>query len=93
MPTPRPQRHSFDMGGTYTVTMGDRGRFVVPAELRDRTGMHEGSVLVLIETPRGVVLLSRDQAKALVRTDLAGVDLVDELLADRRGEAAAEDVA
>ena len=54
--------------------------------------MHEGSVLVLIETSRGVVLLSRDQAKALVRTDLAGVDLVDELLAERRGEAAAEDV-
>lgn len=54
--------------------------------------MHEGSVMVLIETSRGVVLLSRDQAKALVRADLGDLDLVSELLSDRRGEAAAEDV-
>ena len=71
--------------------MGDRGRFVVPAELRDRIGMHEGSVLVLIETDRGVVLLSRDQAKALVRADLAKLDLVGELLTDRRRDAALDD--
>ena len=79
------------MGGIFTVTMGDRGRFVVPAELRDRTGMQEGSVLVLIETERGVVLLSREQAKALVRADLSKLDLVGELLADRRREAALDD--
>lgn len=81
------------MSGIYTVTMGDRGRFVVPSELRERTGLQEGSVMVLIETARGVVLLSREQAKALVRADLAGLDLVGDLLADRRGEAAADDVA
>ena len=79
------------MSGIFTVTMGDRGRFVVPSELRERTGMREGSVLVLIETARGVVLLSREQAKALVRADLAGLDLVGELLADRRLESAADD--
>ena len=79
------------MSGIYSVTMGDRGRFVIPAELRDRTGMHEGSVLVLIETDRGVVLLSRDQAKALVRADLAKLDLVGELLTDRRRDAALDD--
>ena len=79
------------MSGTYTVTMGDRGRFVVPAELRDRAGMHEGSVMVLIDTSRGVVLLSREQAKALVRADLSDLDLVSELLFGRRSEAAAED--
>ena len=73
------------------VTMGDRGRFVIPAELRERAGMSEGSALVLIETPRGVVMLSREQLKDLVRTDLAGLDLVDELLADRRRQAAAEE--
>ena len=53
--------------------------------------MHEGSVLVLIETDRGVVLLSRDQAKALVRADLAKLDLVGELLTDRRRDAALDD--
>jgi hypothetical protein len=48
-------------------------------------------VLVLFETARGVVLLTREQLKDLVRADLDGPSLVDELLADRRKEAAAED--
>ena len=79
------------MSGTYAVTMGDRGRLVVPAELRDSAGLHPGSSLVLVETDSGVVLLTRDQVKARVRADLAGRDLVDDLLADRRRAAAAED--
>jgi hypothetical protein len=50
-------------------------------------------VLVLFETPRGVVLLTREQLKDLVRADLDGLGLVDELLSSRRKEAAAEDAA
>jgi hypothetical protein len=46
---------------------------------------------VLIATPGGVVLLNREQLKSLVRADLAGLDLVSELLADRRGQATIED--
>ena len=79
------------MNGTYSVTMGDRGRLVVPAELRERAGMREGCPLVLVETDAGVVLLTRDQLKARVRADLAGLDLVEELLAERRAESRAED--
>ena len=74
------------MSGTYVVTMGDRGRLVVPAELRERAGLVEGRRLVLLETSRGVLLLTQDQAKELVRADLEGQDLVGELLADRRRE-------
>jgi bifunctional DNA-binding transcriptional regulator/antitoxin component of YhaV-PrlF toxin-antitoxin module len=81
------------MSGTYTVTMGDRGRLVVPADLRQHAGWDPGSVLVLFETPRGVVLLTREQLKDLVRADLDGLDLVGELLADRRKEAAEEGAA
>ena len=52
---------------------------------------HErGTSLVLFETPRGLVLLSRAQLKELVRADLAGLDLVAVLLAERRGAAARE---
>ena len=65
---------------------------VIPAELRDRAGLTEGTALTLIETPAGVVLLTRPQLQALVRADLAGLDLVGELLAERREEAAAEAV-
>ncbi len=80
------------MSGTYQTTVGDRGRLVIPAELRDRAGLTEGTTLTLIETPGGLVLLTRPQLRALVRADLAGLDLVGELLAERRVEAAAEGV-
>jgi bifunctional DNA-binding transcriptional regulator/antitoxin component of YhaV-PrlF toxin-antitoxin module len=81
------------MSGTYTVTMGDRGRLVVPADLRQHAGWDSGSVLVLFETSRGVVMLTREQLKELVRADLTGTGLVDELLAARRKEAEADDAA
>ena len=81
------------MNGTYPVTMGDRGRLVIPAELRAKTGLTEGTPVVLIDTPGGVVLVSREQLKALVRADLAGIDLLSELLVDRRRQADTEDAA
>jgi bifunctional DNA-binding transcriptional regulator/antitoxin component of YhaV-PrlF toxin-antitoxin module len=81
------------MSGTYTVAMGDRGRLVVPAELRTKAGFVEGTPLVLIDTPGGVVVLTRTQLRDRVRAELEGVDLVGELLADRRAEAAADDAA
>ena len=73
--------------------MGDRGRLVVPAELRERAGLHEGRAVVLVETPSGVLLLTREQLRDLVRSDLEGKDLVGQLLAERRAAANAEDVA
>jgi hypothetical protein len=51
----------------------------------------EGRRVVLLETARGVLLLTQDQAKDLVRADLKGLDLVEELLAGRRREAPTED--
>ena len=73
--------------------MGDRGRLVIPADLRERAGLAEGTPLVLLETPQGLVLLTRSQLQELVRADLTGLDLVGELLAERRAEAAADDAA
>jgi AbrB family looped-hinge helix DNA binding protein len=81
------------MSGTYHLTVGDRGRIVVPAEVRERTGIGEGTALVMIESPDGLVLLTRDQLKARVRADLAGLGLVEELLTERRAQATAEDAA
>lgn len=71
--------------------VGDRGRIVVPAEVRERAGFTSGTRLVLLETPAGLVLLTRAQLRTRVRDDLAGVDLVGELLTERRKGAAAED--
>jgi AbrB family looped-hinge helix DNA binding protein len=81
------------MSGTFNVSMGDRGRLVVPAELRERLGLVEGRPLLILDTPGGLVLLTREQLKARVRDELTGLDLVTELLADRRRAAAGEDAA
>lgn len=79
------------MSGTHAVVMGDRGRLVVPADVRQRAGLTEGTPLVLLETPNGLLLLTRQQLLARVRDEVAGADLVGELLADRREAAEAED--
>lgn len=81
------------MGGTYTVVVGDRGRLVVPAEVRERAGLVEGTTLVLLETPSGIVMMTRGQLRDRVRNELAGLDLVGDLLAERRATAATEDAA
>ncbi len=75
------------------MVVGDRGRVVVPAEVRERAGLSEGTRLVLIETPNGLILLTREQLKERVRAELAGLDFVKELLAERRAQADAEDAA
>ncbi len=87
------QWYDQNMSGTYAVVMGDRGRLVIPAELRARRHLTEGTNLLLVETSEGIILATRDQAKALIRANLDGVDLVGELLTDRRRQAAAEDSA
>lgn len=77
----------------YTVVVGDRGRLVVPAEVRERAGLAEGTTLVLLDTPSGIVLMTRAQLRDRVREELSGVDLVGDLLAERRAAAASEDAA
>lgn len=80
------------MSGTQTIQVGDKGRVVLPAGLRQRLGLETGSELVVIETPGGIALLTREQLRTRVCNDLAGADLVTDLLAERREAAAAEDV-
>jgi AbrB family looped-hinge helix DNA binding protein len=81
------------MNGTYTVVVGNKGRLVVPADVRERAGIVEGTPLVLLETPDGLVLMTRGQLRNRVREELSGVDLVGELIRDRRVAAEQEDVA
>ncbi|MGH8979393.1 MAG: AbrB/MazE/SpoVT family DNA-binding domain-containing protein [Acidimicrobiales bacterium] len=81
------------MSGTYRLVMGDRGRVVIPAEIRARSGLTPGTPLVLLETPGGLVLLTRSQLRDRVRADLKGLDLVSELIAAREADAAAGDAA
>ena len=80
---------------TYTVRLGERGRLVLPAELRRRAGLRDGQELVLIYAD-GVVRLAtrRDLARAgrgMFSHAGRGRDLVSELIRDRREEARRED--
>lgn len=81
------------MSGTYGSVMGDRGRLVVPAQLRAQQHWEAGTPLLFIETADGVVLASRAQAKRIIRDQLAGADLVAGLLRERRAAAETEDAA
>lgn len=81
------------MNGTYSVVMGDRGRLVVPAEVREHAGFSAGTKLIMLETSSGLVLLTREQLRDRVRQDLSGLDLVGDLLVERREAAARDDAA
>jgi AbrB family looped-hinge helix DNA binding protein len=85
--------YAVEMSGTYAVVVGDRGRLVIPSEVREAAGIEEGTRLMLLPTNSGLVLLTREQLRERVREDLSGVDLFAELLADRRKAATEEDAA
>ena len=64
---------------------------MIPAEVRERAGLSPGTALTVLDTAGGMVILTRSQLKQVVREELAGLDLVAELLAERRAESARED--
>lgn len=78
------------MSDTLAVQVGEKGRVVVPASIRTRHGWEAGSTLVAVDTELGVLLADRSALEELVRIRLAGRDLLGELIADRRREAAAD---
>jgi AbrB family looped-hinge helix DNA binding protein len=79
------------MGGTDRVTVGNKGRVVIPASIRARHSWIEGTTLVAIDGEHGIVLMERDRALRLIREQLAGRDPVASLLRDRRTDARRED--
>lgn len=81
---------------TFGTNLGSRGRLVIPASLRERVGWKEGDRMILIVDEENNVRLvsSADvarQTRGMFAHIAPGVSLVDELIADRRAEAAAEE--
>lgn len=77
------------------VRIGSQGRLVIPAELRAAMGAEEGAVYVAtVDEDGALTLRTPEQAiHALQRTWAGATDLtspVEELLADRRAEAASD---
>jgi AbrB family looped-hinge helix DNA binding protein len=81
----------------YHVTVTERGRFVLPAEVRDRLNIRDGDkVSLMIEEDGAVTLQTREVAIRRLRgmfKHLAkpGRLASDELIAERRREAKKED--
>ena len=63
---------------------------MLPAKLRASQNWEQGDSLVLVETSKGVLIATRWQALDLLRDQLAGESLVQELIDERRQAAKAE---
>lgn len=80
---------------TFHVRVVEGGKIVIPAALRRKYGFDVGKTLVVNDSPGGVTIQSLDDAVAAVQAIMAkfvpaDVSLADELIADRRAEAARE---
>lgn len=84
--------------GSHRIVIGDRGRVVLPSEVRTELDLKPGTRMLLSTEADGSVRLRPYRAVAErnrgMLADLAPAEesLVDELLAERRREAAREDV-
>ena len=81
------------MSDTSIVAVGPKGRVVIPAGIRRMLGIEQGSELVAIVEGEAVVLVPREAIKRRLRSIFADVptSMREELLAERRVEAARED--
>ena len=75
----------------FSVQLGDRGRLVLPAEIRKRLNLREGDELVVTVQPDGSLRLASPgqivrETRGLYRTPAGRRSLAKELIADRRAE-------
>jgi AbrB family looped-hinge helix DNA binding protein len=78
-----------------TVRLNEQGRIVIPAECRAMAGLKPGDDLIVEAVGEGEVRLrtkaqALKEAQQIVARHSAGRDLVAELIAERREEAARE---
>ena len=74
---------------SYPLTVGDKGRLVIPVELRAAHGWETGTAVIAVDAPGGVLLLTLEEALERIRN--ASTVSVDEFLAGRRAEKVAEE--
>ena len=77
------------------VTVGDRGRLVLPSSVRSALGLKRGTRMLLSTEEDGSLRLRpyrtvADESRGLFANLTEDGSLVDELLADRRAEAERE---
>jgi AbrB family looped-hinge helix DNA binding protein len=80
---------------TVTVVLGESGRIVLPAAIRNELGLKAGDRLSVTSDGGAIRILSRKMALASIRAGIikprGSLDgILDEFLAERREEAARE---
>lgn len=85
-----------DMSHREQVTIGERGRLVLPASVRSELGLKPGTRMLLSTEDDGSLRLRpyravADESRGLYADIGKGTSLVDELLAERRAEAEQEE--
>lgn len=81
----------------FRVTVSDRGRIVLPAEVRERLQIKDGDWLTLVLEPNGTIKMltgavyARSLRGMFKHLGRPGQSMVDELIAERRREAAMEE--
>jgi AbrB family looped-hinge helix DNA binding protein len=78
------------------VTIGDRGRLVLPSSVRSELGLTPGTRMLLSTEADGSIRLRpyrvvADKGRGLFADLAEGGSLVDELVADRRAESEREE--
>ena len=63
----------------------------MPHDVRTRAGLAAGTPMVLVESPDGLILITRQQLRTLVQREMSNLNLVEGLLAERRSNAHKED--
>jgi len=78
---------------TILVTVGEQGRLVIPAAIRREMHLSSGETLVAFVEDNRLVLERRSAILERLKARFAGigVSLADEVIAERRAEAAKED--
>jgi AbrB family looped-hinge helix DNA binding protein len=76
----------------HRVRLGQQGRLVIPADLRKELGVNPGADLVAFVENDRLIIQTREQTFRELRDMVAHVDvsLADELIRERRAEAARE---
>ena len=80
------------MSDTEVVEVGPKGRVVIPAAIRRRLGIQQGTRLTVLVDDEAVVLVPRGAIERRLNAIFSGVpaSMADELIEERRAEAAAD---
>lgn len=65
-----------------TVTIGDRGQIVIPAEARKKLGLHSGERLIVVIHPseEGIMLLKIEAMRDMLNKMTLGLNIVESQL-------------